>query len=130
MYTDCAEYGEWVSGKNSAGLTVSASMFSLKAGSAIGSAVPAALLAMYGFVKGAESQSAEAIEGIQIMYNLLAGRFLHRRWSHHVLVQNRSCAPEAHRRGVVCQAWAGISGSHIPLLTSRSGWVNRRLNEC
>ncbi|MEE2786687.1 MAG: MFS transporter [Myxococcota bacterium] len=75
MYTDCAEYGEWVSGKNSAGLTVSASMFSLKAGSAIGSAIPAALLAMYGFVQGAEAQSAEAIQGIQVMYNLLPAVF-------------------------------------------------------
>ena len=75
MYTDCAEYGEWVSGKNSAGLTVSASMFSLKAGSAIGSAIPAALLAMYGFVKDADAQSSEAIEGIQIMYNLLPAVF-------------------------------------------------------
>ena len=75
MYTDCAEYGEWVSGKNSAGLTVSASMFSLKAGSAIGSAVPASLLAMYGFVKGQASQSNEALEGIQLMFNVLPAVF-------------------------------------------------------
>ena len=50
-------------------------MFSLKAGSAIGSAIPAALLAMYGFVKDAEAQSSQAIEGIQIMYNLLPAVF-------------------------------------------------------
>ena len=64
-----------MSGKNSAGLTVSASMFSLKTGSAIGNAVPAALLAMYGFVKDAKTQSSEAIEGIQVMYNLLPAVF-------------------------------------------------------
>lgn len=75
MYTDCAEYGEWVSGKNSAGLTVSASMFSLKAGSAIGSAVPASLLAMYGFVKGEANQSETALEGIQLMFNVLPAVF-------------------------------------------------------
>ena len=75
MYTDCAEYGEWVSGKNSAGLTVSASMFSLKAGSAIGSAVPASLLAMYGFVKGEAKQSETALEGIQLMFNVLPAVF-------------------------------------------------------
>lgn len=75
MYTDCAEYGEWVSGKNSAGLTVSASMFSLKAGSAIGSAIPASILAMYGFAKDATTQSDEAITGIQLMYNVVPAVF-------------------------------------------------------
>lgn len=76
MYTDCAEYGEWVSGKNSAGLTVSASMFSLKTGSAIGSAIPAAILASFGFVAN-QAQSESAISGIRLMYNLVpAGFFL------------------------------------------------------
>ena len=75
MYTDCAEYGEWISGKNSAGLTVSASIFSLKAGSAIGSAVPASLLAMYGFVKGQADQSESTLEGIQLMFNVLPAVF-------------------------------------------------------
>ena len=40
MYTDCVEYGEWKTGSNSAGLTVSASMLSLKFGSAVGGALP------------------------------------------------------------------------------------------
>ena len=76
MYTDCAEYGEWVSGKNSAGLTVSASMFSLKAGSAIGSAVPAAILAWFGFNKDLGlTQSTEALEGIRLMFNLVPAVF-------------------------------------------------------
>ena len=69
MYTDCAEYGEWVSGKNSAGLTVSASMFSLKAGSALGSAIPAAILAAFSFNSELETQVPEAISGIQVMFN-------------------------------------------------------------
>lgn len=75
MYTDCAEYGEWVSGKNNAGLTVSASMFSLKAGSALGSAIPAYLLAFYGFDANLETQGAEAITGIQFMFNVVPAVF-------------------------------------------------------
>ena len=75
MYTDCAEYGEWKSGKNNAGLTVSASMFSLKAGSAIGSAIPAAILAMFAFNAQAKSQAVETIEGIQLMFNVVPAVF-------------------------------------------------------
>ena len=74
MYTDCAVYGEWVSGKNSAGLTVSASMFSLKAGSAIGSAIPAAILAIFGFVAN-QTQSDEAVEGIRLMFSIIPAFF-------------------------------------------------------
>ena len=74
MYTDCAEYGEWVSGTNSAGLTVSASMFSLKTGSAIGSAVPAFILAAFGFVAN-EVQTPEAIQGIRLMFNVVPAMF-------------------------------------------------------
>lgn len=74
MYTDCAEYGEWKSGVNSAGLTVSASMFSLKFGSAFGSAVPAFILAAFGFIAN-EVQTAEAISGIRIMFNFVPAIF-------------------------------------------------------
>ncbi|NNC38402.1 MAG: MFS transporter [Hyphomonadaceae bacterium] len=74
MYTDCAEYGEWKSGVNSAGLTVSASMFSLKFGSAFGSAVPAFILAGFGFVAN-EVQTPESIKGIRIMFNFVPAIF-------------------------------------------------------
>ena len=74
MYTDCAEYGEWKSGVNSAGLTVSASMFSLKSGSAIGIALPAFILAGFGFVAN-EAQTPEAIQGIRIMFNVVPAVF-------------------------------------------------------
>lgn len=74
MYTDCAEYGEWKSGVNSAGLTVSASMFSLKTGSAIGSAVPAFILAGFGFIAN-EVQTPEAISGIRLMFNVVPALF-------------------------------------------------------
>lgn len=74
MYTDCAEYGEWKSGKNSAGLTVSASMFSLKTGSAFGSAIPGFILAGFGFVAN-QTQTPESIQGIRIMFNLVPAIF-------------------------------------------------------
>ena len=74
MYTDCAEYGEWRTGKNTAGLTVSASMFSLKFGSAVGGALPGFMLAWFGFVAN-EVQSESAITGIRLMFNILPAVF-------------------------------------------------------
>ena len=74
MYTDCAEYGEWKTGKNTAGLTVSASMFSLKFGSAVGGALPGFMLAWFGFVAN-EVQSESAITGIRLMFNILPAVF-------------------------------------------------------
>lgn len=79
MYTDCSEYGEWKSGKNSAGLTVSASLFSLKFGSAMGVAIPSAVLAFFGFLSPVDGvnqvQTAEALNGIRMMFNLAPGLF-------------------------------------------------------
>lgn len=75
MYTDCAEYGEWVTGKNNAGLTVSASMFSLKAGSAFGSAIPLTILSLFSFNQALPQQSPQALEGIQIMFNVVPALF-------------------------------------------------------
>lgn len=79
MYTDCSEYGEWRSGKNSAGLTVSASMFSLKFGSAVGVAIPSSVLAMFGFVAPidgvAQVQPEDALTGIKMMFNIIPAAF-------------------------------------------------------
>lgn len=79
MYTDCSEYGEWKSGKNSAGLTVSASMFSLKFGSAMGVAIPSSVLALYDFIAPIDGvdqvQTAEALGGIRMMFNIVPGLF-------------------------------------------------------
>jgi GPH family glycoside/pentoside/hexuronide:cation symporter len=74
MYTDCAEYGEWQTGKRTSGLIVSASMFSLKFGSALGGALPGFILAAFGFVAN-ETQSAEALNGIGIMFFILPATF-------------------------------------------------------
>jgi GPH family glycoside/pentoside/hexuronide:cation symporter len=74
MYTDCVEYGEWKTGSNSAGLTVSASMFSLKFGSAVGGALPGFILASFGFIAN-QNQTPESIEGIRYMFNILPAVF-------------------------------------------------------
>ncbi len=72
MYTDCVEFGEWQTGNNNAGLTVSASMFSLKFGSALGGALPGFFLAAFGFVAN-EAQSETTINGIRLMFTILPG---------------------------------------------------------
>ncbi len=74
MYTDCAEYGEWRTGKHTAGLIVSASMFSLKFGSAVGGALPGFMLAWFGFVAN-QVQIDSAITGIRLMFNVLPAIF-------------------------------------------------------
>ncbi len=74
MYTDCAEYGEWLTGRNSAGLVVSASMFSLKFGSAVGGALPGFMLATFGFVAN-EMQTETALQGIRLMFSALPAAF-------------------------------------------------------
>ena len=70
MYTDCAEYGEWLTGKRTSGLIVSASMFSLKFGSAVGGAIPGFILAAFGFVAN-QVQTPAAISGIRMMFNVV-----------------------------------------------------------
>ncbi len=74
MYTDCAEYGEWTTGKRTTGLIVSASMFSLKFGSALGGALPGFVLAGFGFVAN-EVQTETATLGIRLMFNLMPALF-------------------------------------------------------
>jgi GPH family glycoside/pentoside/hexuronide:cation symporter len=74
MYTDCAEYGEWKTGKRTSGLIVSASMFSLKFGSAMGSALPGFILAAFGFVAN-EAQTPTAMTGIRLMFNVMPAVF-------------------------------------------------------
>ena len=74
MYTDCSEYGEWVSGRNIAALTVSASLFAIKFGAAAGSAIPGYILEFVGFVNN-QAQSQEALEGINVMWNIVPAGF-------------------------------------------------------
>ncbi|MDD7986202.1 MFS transporter [Lentisphaera marina] len=74
MYTDCSEYGEWISGRNIAALTVSASLFAIKFGAAAGSAIPGYILEFVGFVNN-QAQSQETLEGINVMWNIVPAGF-------------------------------------------------------
>lgn len=74
MYTDCAEYGEWRTGKGGAGLVMSASMFSLKLGTAVGGALPGFMLARFGFIAN-EIQTETAMHGIRLMFNVVPAAF-------------------------------------------------------
>ncbi|MDJ0749432.1 MAG: MFS transporter [Woeseiaceae bacterium] len=75
MYTDCAEYGEWKTGKRTSGLIVSASLFSLKFGAAVGGAIPGFILAAFGFVAN-EVQTPTATIGIRLMFNAAPAIFM------------------------------------------------------
>jgi len=70
MFTDIAEYLEWKSGRQMTALVISASIFAIKTGVAVGGAVPAFLLGMSGFTAGAE-QSESAVAGINIAFALV-----------------------------------------------------------
>ena len=70
MFTDIAEYVDWRSGKQMTGLVVSASIFAVKAGVALGAAIPGFVMGLTGFVAG-ESQSEQAMMGINLAFALI-----------------------------------------------------------
>ena len=72
MYADTADFGEWKFNRRSTGLVFSASVFSQKAGLAIGTGVVGWLLALCGFVANS-SQGPRAIEGINLMFSVIPG---------------------------------------------------------
>lgn len=75
MFTDCVQFGEWKTGRNTAGLTVASAMFILKLGSGLGAAVPGYILALSGFAANAE-QSADALDGLRIITSVAPGVLL------------------------------------------------------
>jgi GPH family glycoside/pentoside/hexuronide:cation symporter len=70
MYTDTADYSEWLNGRRATGLVMSASTMAQKFGWTIGGAVAGWLLASYGFVAN-QDQNPETIRGIQMMISLI-----------------------------------------------------------
>ena len=70
MFTDCAEFGEWITGARASGLTVSASMFALKFGSAVGGALPGFILGFVGFVSN-EVLTETALQGVRMMSTIV-----------------------------------------------------------
>ncbi len=72
MYTDTADYGEWVNGRRSTGLIMSASLFAIKLGLTIGGAMVGWILAFYGF-EANQAQSGDALLGIRLLMSLYPG---------------------------------------------------------
>jgi len=70
LYADVADYGEVKYGRRSTGLIYSASLFSIKAGILIGGFLVPLFLAQFGYVKGAETQTAKALLGIAIAFSI------------------------------------------------------------
>lgn len=70
LYGDVADYGEVKYGRRSTGLIYSASLFSIKSGILIGGFLVPLFLAKFGYIKGAEIQTAHALLGITIAFSI------------------------------------------------------------
>jgi glycoside/pentoside/hexuronide:cation symporter, GPH family len=70
LYADVADYGEVKYRRRSTGLIYSASLFSIKAGILIGGFLVPLFLAQFGYVKGADTQTARALLGIALAFSL------------------------------------------------------------
>ena len=75
MFTDCADYNEWKTGRRSTGLMMAASLFFLKFGLALGAAAIGWILAAYSFVEKAATQSPEAVKGIVLLNSIYPAIF-------------------------------------------------------
>jgi GPH family glycoside/pentoside/hexuronide:cation symporter len=69
MYADCADYGEWKTGRRTTALVFSTVQFSHKMGLAVGAGLAGILLSWFGFVAN-EVQSASAMTGIRFMFSV------------------------------------------------------------
>ena len=73
MMADVADYGEWKTGRRATGTVISAVVFALWVGVALGGAIAGWLLELYGFDSKAPLQSAHALEGIRMIASVYAG---------------------------------------------------------
>ena len=72
MYADCADYGEWKTGRRTTGLIFSASQFAQKMGLAVGAGLSGLVLSLFGFVAN-QDQSESAMTGIRLMFSIFPG---------------------------------------------------------
>ena len=70
MFTDIAEYIDWKSHLQMAGLVISASIFAIKGGVALGTSIPGFILQQTGFVSQGE-QSEAARMGIELAFTVI-----------------------------------------------------------
>ncbi|MGI9202255.1 MAG: MFS transporter [Woeseiaceae bacterium] len=74
MYADCADYGEWKTGRRTTGLVFSGIQFSHKLGLAVGAGLAGLILSWFGFVAN-EVQSESAMFGIRFMFAIYPAIF-------------------------------------------------------
>jgi len=74
IYTDTADYGEWKKGRRATGLIMSASLFALKFGIAVGVSALAWILAAYGYEANAE-QTEKGLLGIRMVMSIYPAIF-------------------------------------------------------
>jgi GPH family glycoside/pentoside/hexuronide:cation symporter len=74
IYTDAADYGEWKKGRRATGLVMSASLFALKLGIALGVSALAWILGAYGFAANQE-QTAKGLTGIRMVMSIYPAIF-------------------------------------------------------
>jgi GPH family glycoside/pentoside/hexuronide:cation symporter len=70
MYADCADYGEWQSGRRITALVFSTVQFAQKMGLAVGAGLLGMVLGSFGFVAN-EAQSDTSLLGIRLMFSIL-----------------------------------------------------------
>jgi GPH family glycoside/pentoside/hexuronide:cation symporter len=70
MYADCADYGEWKSGRRTTALIFSTVQFSHKFGLAIGAGLTGIMLSWFGFIAN-EAQSDSSLFGIRFMFSIV-----------------------------------------------------------
>ena len=73
LMADVDDYGEWKTGKRITGMSFSGNLFFLKVGLAVAGAMVGFLLSIYGYNAGAKQQSAEAINGIMLLFTVIPG---------------------------------------------------------
>jgi GPH family glycoside/pentoside/hexuronide:cation symporter len=69
MYADCADYGEWKTGRRTTALVFSTVQFSHKMGLAVGAGLAGLILSWFGFVAN-EVQTESAMTGIRFMFSI------------------------------------------------------------
>ncbi len=68
MYADCADYGEWKTGRRTTGLVFSGALFAQKMGLAVGAGLAGYVLALFGFIAN-QAQSDSSMVGIRLMFS-------------------------------------------------------------
>ena len=74
IYADTADYSEWKKGRRATGLVMSASLFALKLGIALGAAANAWILSAYGYQPNVE-QTASGLLGIRMVMSVYPAIF-------------------------------------------------------